>query len=101
VIEDKIAQIEEGCGSSNAILAMWSDHDDREELEFHAAVKQIRYEAEEGLRRIPGGLLFAVLRAPSKNLSHGQQVYCEPFQELQEPFTTWAKDLENIGRRRP
>jgi hypothetical protein len=100
VIASKIAQIEEGCGSNNAILAIWSNHDDREDLEFRAAVQQIRCEAEEGLRRVPSGLLFAVLRAPLRNVSHDQLVYCEPFQELQEPFTKWAKDLETLGRTR-
>jgi len=100
VINSKIAQIKEGCGSDNAILAIWSDHDDREDLEFRTAVGDIRWEAEEGSRRLPSGLLFAVLRAPSRNLSRDQRIYCEPFRELQEPFAKWSNDLENLGRAR-
>jgi hypothetical protein len=98
VIDSKIAQIKEGCGSDNGILAIWSSHDDREDLEFRTAMEIIRCEAQEGNRRLPSGLLFAVLRSPWLSVRGGQRVYCEPFLELKEPFPGWLRDLENLGR---
>jgi len=41
-------------------VALWSDLDDLEELEFEFAMKDIRSDASIGIREVPGALLFCV-----------------------------------------
>ena len=86
------------CG--NGIVAFWSDRDGLEELEleleFEFAMKDIRRDAGNGIREVPGALLFCVFGSDWFYPRRGQRIYIESFQQLSEPFLTWAEDLKRL-----
>ncbi len=83
----KFRQIEDRKG----IIAIWNDDEELEEIETEAAVYNIYNDVKKGLLAIPSGLLFAVYG--SKWIGN-QQLYCFPFQGLEQPFETWKIDIE-------
>ena len=91
-IIDKFSQL--NCGPG--IVALWSDHDDLEELEFEFAMKDIRREAGMGIREVPDALLFCVFGSKWFNPRRGQQIYTETFRQLSQPFLSWAEDLRRL-----
>jgi hypothetical protein len=91
-IIEKFRQL--NCG--NGIVALWSDHDDLEELEFESAMKDIRRDAGMGIREIPDTLLFCVFGSGWFNLRRGQRIYTEIFREVPPPFSSWAEDLRRL-----
>ncbi len=89
-IIDKFKQLD--CG--NGVVALCSDHDDLEELEFEFAMKDIALTAGTGIRELPDTLLFCVYAPAWRRV--GQRIYAEPFKKLSEPFLTWADDLRKL-----
>jgi eukaryotic-like serine/threonine-protein kinase len=89
-ILDKFKQLD--CG--NGVVALWSDHDDFEELEFEFAMKDIALDSGTGIRQLPDTLLFCVY-APAWSRV-GQRIYAVPFKKLSEPFLTWVDDLNKL-----
>lgn len=83
----KFRQIENRKG----IIAIWNDDEELEEIETDAAVYDIRNDVKKGLLTIPNGLLFALYG--SKWIGN-QQLYCFPFQDLEQPFETWKVEIE-------
>lgn len=83
----KFRQIENRKG----IIAIWNDDEELEEIETEAAVYDIRNDINKGLLAIPNGLLFALYG--SKWIGN-QQLYCFPFQDLEQPFETWKIEIE-------
>ena len=87
---DKFKQLD--CG--NGVVALWSDHDDLEELEFEFAMKDIALGSSTGIRELPDTLLFCVYAPAWRRV--GQRIYAEPFKKLSKPFLTWADDLRKL-----
>jgi hypothetical protein len=83
----KFRQIENRKG----IIAIWNDDEELEEVETEAAVDDIRNDVMKGLLAIPNGLLFVLYG--SKWIGN-QQLYCFPFQNLEQPFETWKTEIE-------
>ena len=90
-IIEKFSQLKGG----NGIVALWSDLDDLEELEFEFAMKDIRRDAIFGIREVPATLLLCVFGSGWFNPRRGQRIYTESFQQLSHPFLSWAEDLED------
>jgi len=67
-------------------VALWSDHDDIEELEFEFAMEGIRNDAAAGIRELPDTLLFCVFGSGWFNPRRGQRIYTESFKQLCQPF---------------
>ena len=80
------------CG--NGVVALWSDHDDLEELEFEFAMKDIALGSSTGIRELPDTLLFCVYAPAWRRI--GQRIYAEPFKKLSEPFLIWVDDLRRL-----
>lgn len=91
-IIEKFSQLKGG----NGIVALWSDLDDLEELEFEFAMKDIRRDAIFGIREVPATLLFCVFGSGWFNPRRGQRIYTESFQQLSHPFLSWAEDLRGL-----
>jgi hypothetical protein len=71
-----------------AMIALWNDDGDLEELEVEAAVDDLRR------RPFPGGLLFAVYASERWSPRAGQ-IYCFPFPPYLEPHRArWQEELE-------
>lgn len=84
----KFRQVE----NQKGIIAIWNDDEGLEEIEAEAAVYDIRTDVQKGLLAIPDGLLFA-LYGSIWQLGN-KQLYCFPFQNLEQPFETWKTELE-------
>jgi len=89
-IIDKFKQLD--CG--NGVVALCSDHDDLEELEFEFAMKDIALASGTGIRELPDTLLFCVYAPAWRRV--GLRIYAEPFKKLSEPFLTWVDDLRKL-----
>ena len=89
-ILDKFKQLD--CG--NGVVALCSDHDDLEELEFELAMKDIALDSGTGIRELPDTLLFCVYAPAWRRV--GQRIYAEPFKKLSEPFLIWVDDLRRL-----
>ncbi len=61
-------------------MALWSDHDDLEELEFEFAMKDIALDSGTGIRKLLDTLLFCVYG--SARWHAGQRIYAEPFKGI-------------------
>jgi hypothetical protein len=83
----KFRQIE----SQKGIIAIWNDDEELEEIETSTAVYDIRNDVKKGLLKIPNDLLFALYG--SKWIGN-QQLYCFPFQDLDQPFENWKTEIE-------
>jgi hypothetical protein len=79
------------------IVALWSNNDRYEELEFQVAMRSISDEVTEQCRRLPDDILFCAFRAPWRAPASGHLVYCEEFRGLSEPFSLWAQELESFS----
>ena len=83
----KFRQVEYQTG----IIAIWNDDEELEEVETDTAVYNIRNDVKRGLLKTPDGLLFALYG--SKWIGN-KQLYCFPFQDLDQPFGSWRTELE-------
>lgn len=86
-ILEKFRQVEYQRG----IIAIWNDDKELEEVEVDTAVYNIRNDSKNGLLKIPDDLLFALYG--SKWVGN-KQLYCFPFQNLEQSFETWKTELE-------
>lgn len=73
-LESKFGQI----GNDEAIIAVWNDDGDVEELEFEEAADALRRDADHGIAALPPGLLFMVYG--SEWMAGGRHLYCYSFQ---------------------
>jgi len=89
-IIDKFKQLDCGYG----VVALWSDHDDLEELEFEFAMKDIALDSGTGIQELPDTLLFCVYAPAWRRV--GQRIYVEPFKKLSEPYLIWVDDLRRL-----
>jgi hypothetical protein len=98
-LRGKFRQVRAVCGG-DSIIATWSDRDFVEEVDFGQAIRNIRRSQEDPNdgRRIPNGLLFCIFGSFWISCATGQQLYCEPLKQLNEPFLSWITELE---RARP
>jgi hypothetical protein len=97
-LRGKFRQARAVAGSSS-IIATWSDRGLVEEVDFEQAVRNIQRSQEDPNdgRQIPDGLLFCVFGRFWMDSGTGQQLYCEAFKELAEPFLSWAAELERTS----
>lgn len=86
----KLRQIEPRNGVEHGILAIWSDREFFEDVEFECAVRQISPEAEKK------GLRFCIFGSDYLNLGCYQRFYCEPI-GLQAKFNGWMEDLRGAS----
>jgi hypothetical protein len=82
----KLRQIGPRDGVEHGILAIWSDRDGFEELEFSYAVRQISPDARSK------GLAFCIFGSDYVNVSTKTRYCCEPFGSL-AIFDRWMDDL--------
>jgi len=90
-ILSKFRQVE----NQKGIIAIWNDDEELEEIETLAAVENIRADVKKGVRTIPNGLLFALYGSIWQ--LENKQLYCFPFQYLEQPFETWKMELEKAN----
>ncbi len=83
----KFRQVE----NQKGIIAIWNDDEELEEVETDTAVYNIRADVKKELLVIPDSLLFALYG--SKWIGN-QQLYCFPFQNLEQPFEIWKTEIE-------
>lgn len=92
-IADSLAEKLRQLKTDTTIVAFWSDRS-IEEVEFEVFMRRAREDCETGALQLPGGLLFSIF---GWNWSvGGQQLYCEAFKVLAEPFATWAEELRKV-----
>lgn len=89
---DKILSKFRQIGNQKGIIAIWNDDEELEEIETLTAVENIRTDVKKGLMTIPNRLLFTIYG--SKWQLGNKQLYCFPFQILEQPFETWKMELE-------
>jgi hypothetical protein len=90
---NKIHQIEARNGVEHGIIAVWSDREFFEDVEFECAVRQISPEAEQK------GLRFCIFGSHNVNMGHQQCFYCEPVGMPGTPFESWMDDLRGADLR--
>jgi hypothetical protein len=91
-ILEKFKQLD--CG--NGIVALWSDHDDLEELEFEFAMEDVRADSDTEIRQLPATLLFCAFVPAWFPVRRRQRIYVEAFRQLSEPYLTWIEDLRKL-----
>ena len=85
----KFRQVE----NQKGIIAIWNDDEELEEIEVMESVYNIRKDVNHGVLETPDDLLFALYG--SKWIGAGKrQLYCFPFQNLDEPFSKWTTEIE-------
>ena len=86
----KLRQIEPRNSVEHGILAVWSDREFYEEVEFECAVRQISSEAERKHLR------FCIFGSDYVNIGRQQRFYCEPI-GLLATFNSWIEDLRGAS----
>ena len=81
-IIEKFSQL--NCG--NGIVALWSDRDDLEELEFEFAMKDIRSDAGNGIREVPGAFYSAYSVLTGSTRDAGNESTLRVFNNYQNRF---------------
>ena len=71
--------------NEEAIIALWNDDEDMEELEVRTAVAYLRNDATEGRINLPSGLLFILYGSKWVGGVGNRQLYCFPLQYLHKP----------------
>lgn len=87
-IESKFRQI----GDQQAIIAIWNDDEDLEEIEVAIATADLRKDGFHGVRCLPNGLLFVLY---GSNWINDRQLYCFSLRNLDEPYKAWRVELES------
>jgi len=85
-LRGKLHQIRPRDGVEHGILAIWSDREFFEDVDFERAVHEISAEAEEK------GLRFCIFGCHW--VSPGRSFYCVPVSRL-ETFKSWLEDIES------
>ena len=87
-ITEKFRQI----GEKKAIIAIWNDDGDMEEIEVKTAVNMI---SDDPNSMPPKDLLFVLYGSPWRSLKDGKQLYCFPLQKGIEGYQEkWQTELE-------
>ena len=82
-------------GDEEAIIAIWNDDEDLEELEVEAAVINIRRDASQGALSLPSGLLFVLYGSKWVRAGNHKQLSCFPLRYLGQPHQlAWQRELE-------
>lgn len=81
-------------GSEEAIIAIWNDEGDLEEIEVEMAVSDLCRDGAQNILSVPNGLLFILYGSwarPNNKQLHCFQVHCptQPYQVI------WARELES------
>lgn len=78
-----------------AIIAIWNDDGDIEELEVQEAVLSLREDASHSALVLPSGILFVLYGSPWKRMRDHKQLYCFPLHitEQSRQFG-WIYELE-------
>lgn len=92
----KFPQVE----GEQAIIAIWNDDGDLEELEVRAAVNDLCEDADWGIRSLPPGLLFVLYGSPWVRAQNQQQLYCFPLRHPDQlDYMTWQHEFEEYTVR--
>ena len=97
-IVNKFDQVDRG----DAIIAIWNDDEDLEEIELDIAAEIFRKKGSQGIVEIPHGLAFVIYG--SKWIGPGtkrmdEQFYCFPLASpLKQSHTQWISEIETTLR---
>ena len=80
---DKILAKFSQIGDETAIIAIWNDDGDLEEIEVEMAVRDILADTQQNILSVPQGLLFVLYG--SEWIGH-KQLYCYPLRHSNDPF---------------
>jgi len=91
-IQAKFAQI----GNEQAIIAIWNDEEELEELEVATAVNFMRQDAHRNVLSLPDGLLFVLYGSNAKHEGGQKQLYCFPLHYPRQPYqVVWQQELDS------
>lgn len=86
----KFAQI----GEEPAIIALWNDDGDNEEVEVTMAVRDLQSDADQRILSVPNGLLFLLYGSTwVGRTATGLQFHCFPLRPLKQPYSSWRLEL--------
>ena len=79
-----------------AVIAVWNDDGDLEELEVEAAVKDLGEDASRGVLSLPFDLLSVLYGSRWLNVTGGKQLYCFPFcqRDRLDHIRRWQREFE-------
>jgi hypothetical protein len=87
----KIRQVQDAL----AIIAIWNDDGDLEELEVQAAVMNLWEDASHGLLQLPSSILFVLYGSPWIRAGNHKQLHCFPLHVTDQPRQlAWKHELE-------
>ena len=91
-IQAKFRQI----GNEQAIIAIWNDEEELEELEVATAVNFLRQDARRNVLALPDGLLFILYGSNAKHEAGQKQLYCFPLRYPMQPYqVAWQQELDS------
>lgn len=83
-------------GSEQAIIAIWNDEEELEELEVEAAVNDMRRDAYRNVLSLPDGLLFVLYGSNAKHEGGRKQLYCFPLRRPRQSYqVAWQEELDS------
>jgi hypothetical protein len=89
-IQAKFRQI----GNEQAIIAIWNDEEELEELEVATAVDFMRQAR--NVQVVPDGLLFILYGSNAKHEGGKKQLYCFPLRYPMQPYqVAWQQELDS------
>ncbi len=91
-IMGKFPQVE----GNNALIAIWNDDGDLEELEVSDAVHQLRIDADAGRFRLPTGLQAVIYGSDWKQLRDRKQIYCFETRRTEPHLSEWLEELKAL-----
>jgi len=87
----KFPQIE----NEQAIIAIWNDDGDLEELEVATAVDDMRRDVYRHVLSLPDGLLFVLYGSDAIRAGDHKQLYCFPLRYAEQPYhVAWQQELD-------
>jgi hypothetical protein len=91
-IQARFSQI----GNEQAIIAIWNDEEELEELEVATAVNFMRQDAYRNVLALPDGLLFILYGSNAKHEGGQKQLYCFPLRyPIQSYQVAWQQELDS------
>jgi hypothetical protein len=80
---------------AQAIIAIWNDDGDLEELEVQAAVVNLWEDASSGILQLPSSILFVLYGSPWIRAGNRKQLHCFPlYITNQSHQLAWKRELE-------
>ncbi len=81
--------------NKDAIIAIWNDDGDLEEIEVKTAVSDVRNDAQRGLLKLPNGLSFVMYSSCWVSANLPNQLHCSPFRPVEQShMSAWQHELE-------